>query len=116
MSDSPERQLWCAVIWRALQDATAHVGMVADAGEQARLREDARRWFAGNDGDFRAACDAAGYDADLVRSHALRLSLASDRDGMPPEPCAAAAPRDRRIEVRPLAKAAPLVRPRAMAM
>ncbi len=123
MSDSPERQLWCAVIWRALQDATAHVGMVADASEQERLREDARRWFAANDGDFRAACNSAGYDADLVRNHALRLSTASDRDGPAngsangsANPCAASRPRAGQIEVRPLQKPSPLVRQRAMAI
>ena len=78
MDGSPEKQLWCAVIGRALQDATTDVDLVANVHEKRRLRDDARQWFASNGDDFRLACDGAGYDADVIRMRALRLSSARE--------------------------------------
>ena len=72
MSHSPERQLWCAVITRAIEDAQDRVSAVGDRGEKTRLREEARRWFADIGGDFQAACDAAGYDAEFLRLQILK--------------------------------------------
>lgn len=74
MNHSPERQLWCAVIGRALQDALSRVSAVGSTTEQERLRDDARRWITQNDGDFRRACEAAGYDPDFLRDHLMRLT------------------------------------------
>lgn len=71
---SRERQLWCAVIGRAVQDAIRPVGDVGWTPELARQREEARRWFADNDPDFRRACEAAGYDPDFLRDRVLRLT------------------------------------------
>lgn len=71
---SRERQLWCAVIDRALQDATRHpADWPALTKEQARERAEARRWFAENSAHFRHACESAGFDADLVRKRVLEL-------------------------------------------
>ncbi len=71
MIHSPERQLWCAIIARAVDDALDRVSGVGGHVERARIRDDARRWFAQNDGDFRRACEAAGYDADFLRQRIL---------------------------------------------
>jgi hypothetical protein len=71
---SRERQLWCAVIDRALQDATRHPAEWGElTKEQARERTDARRWFTDNGGHFRHACESAGIDADVLRNRVLQL-------------------------------------------
>ena len=70
---SPERQLWCAVIERAVQDAIDHVGAVSEGPARNRAREEARQWFIENSRDFQKTCDAAGYDPDFLRSRVLRL-------------------------------------------
>ena len=67
------RQLWCAVIGRAVLDATDRVGGVSEPGPRRRIREDARRWFASNDCDFRYACESAGYDPDYLRLRVLAM-------------------------------------------
>lgn len=76
MSDginSPERQMWCAVIERALHDASGAAGGVGSPGERARVCEEARRWFVGDSIDFRRTCEAAGLDPDFVRVRALAI-------------------------------------------
>lgn len=72
-SSSPERQLWCAVVDRALQDAMDRIATVSGVTERQRIRQDARDWFLRNDDDFRIACEAAGYDPDHLRSRILRM-------------------------------------------
>ncbi len=67
------RQLWCAVIGRAVLDATDRVGAAPSDAARHRIREDAREWFSANDGDFRHACEAAGYDPDYLRGRVLAL-------------------------------------------
>lgn len=71
---SRERQLWCAVIGRAVLDATRPFGPSGQTPEQARARAEAWRWFIDNDDDFRKACEAAGFDPDFLRDRVLRLS------------------------------------------
>jgi hypothetical protein len=74
----PERQLWCAVVERALQDA---VGLTAtSARDEARRRErqDALRWFLDAGHDYRMACDAAGIDAEHLRNRVLMLAAKAD--------------------------------------
>jgi hypothetical protein len=78
---SPERQLWCAVIERAVQDAIDHVGAVSEGPARNRAREEARQWFIENSRDFQKTCDAAGYDPDFLRSRVLRLiEMSSERE------------------------------------
>ena len=70
---SSERQLWCAVIGRALEDAIGNVGGVTGLVARDRAVQEARHWFYQNDEDFRMVCDAAGYDPDLLRRRVLRI-------------------------------------------
>ena len=70
---SSERQLWCAVIGRALEDAIGNVGGVTGVVARQRAVEEARHWFFQNDEDFRMVCDAAGYDPDLLLRRVLRI-------------------------------------------
>jgi hypothetical protein len=72
-NQSRERQLWCAVIGRAVQDAIQSPGPVGRTREQLQHWHAARRWFADNDIDFRRACEAAGFDPDYLRDRVLRL-------------------------------------------
>ena len=74
MSDCPERQLWCAVLDRAMQDAADRVGAVGSDPVRRRLSSDARRWFAENSRDYRYVCESAGIDPDELRSRMLHLS------------------------------------------
>jgi hypothetical protein len=67
------RQLWCAVIGRAVLDATDRVGATSNTGERRRIRDDARLWFTANNADFRHACESAGYDPDYLRLRVLAL-------------------------------------------
>jgi hypothetical protein len=75
---SAERQLWCAVIDRALQDALDRVATVSGPAQRQRLREDARDWFRHNGREFRIACEGAGYDPDDLRSRILSLIASAD--------------------------------------
>lgn len=71
---SRERQLWCAVIDRAVQDATRRpIGWAPLTREQLRERDEARRWFAEDDGHYRHACESAGIDPDLLRKRVFQL-------------------------------------------
>ncbi|MGO8920217.1 MAG: hypothetical protein ACLQJR_30325 [Stellaceae bacterium] len=70
---SAERQLWCAVIDRALHDAMDSVAAVSAPGERLKIREEARRWFLRNGSSFRIACEGAGYDPDYLRTRILSL-------------------------------------------
>lgn len=72
-SHSAERQLWCAVIGRAVQDATDHIASVSGPSERQRIRDDARAWIMRNGSEFRAACESAGYDPDYLRTRILSM-------------------------------------------
>lgn len=90
--NAAERQLWCAVIGRALEDALGNVGAVSGNTARARAIEEARAWFSDNDDDFRRVCDAAGYDPDIVRARALRLIARGAAVTLPVVPHPSAAP------------------------
>ena len=71
---SPERQLWCAVLERAFDDAMDRVAAVSfDSAQHLHLRREAREWFFGNGMEFRDACLAAGFDPDYLRGRILSL-------------------------------------------
>jgi hypothetical protein len=72
MMNSPERQLWCAVLDRAMQDAADHVAAAGSDPARRRLRSDAQRWFAEAGTDYRYVCESAGIDPDELRSRMLR--------------------------------------------
>lgn len=72
---SRERQLWCAVVYRAVQDATqAYRGPGGPTLAQLRERDEARSWFADNSEEYCYACESAGLDPDFVREHVLRFA------------------------------------------
>ena len=72
MSTSPEQQLWCAVIDRAMQDAAKQVAAMASDREGQRLSADARCWFIENARDYRIVCELADIDADQLRIRVLQ--------------------------------------------
>lgn len=72
-NQDPERQLWCAVLDRALKDALGNPGGVSGAFAQRRTVVEAQIWFQENGLDFRRACEAAGFEPDLLRDRALQL-------------------------------------------
>jgi hypothetical protein len=73
----PERQLWCAVVERALQDAVGPSAMAARAETCRPERQDALQWFLENSRDYQMACDAAGIDPEYLRHHVLTLAARS---------------------------------------
>ena len=70
----PERQLWCAVVERAWQDAVGAALSAARDEPQSRERREALQWFVDNDPDYRLACDAAGIDPDDLRHRVMRAA------------------------------------------
>jgi hypothetical protein len=66
MSDTPEEDLWLAVVSQAVVDATAE--------RPSEDRDDARKWLLGASGDFGRVCRWAGLDPDDVRENAERLA------------------------------------------
>jgi hypothetical protein len=70
---SPERQLWCAVIGRALQDALDNAEANSEMAQRERIRSEARSWFVQNGEDFQAACNAAGIEPSLLRQRVMRM-------------------------------------------
>jgi hypothetical protein len=70
---SAERQLWCAVVDRAMQDAMDRIATVSGPHERQKLRQEAREWFLRNGDDFRVACESAGYDPDYLRTRILSM-------------------------------------------
>lgn len=61
-----EPGLWRAVITQALVDAASK----SRKSEAKRSRNDALTWLLGNDRDFEAVCDHAGFDPSYVRRRA----------------------------------------------
>lgn len=75
---SRERQLWCAVIARAVRDALWPAGPLSVSREQARDQAEARRWFLENDPDYRRVCESAGFDPDYLRDRVISLGLGAE--------------------------------------
>ena len=75
---SRERQLWCAVIFRAVQDATQAHGPAGMSLVQTRERHEAREWFAENGKDYCYACESAGVDSEFLRERVLRFAVRAD--------------------------------------
>lgn len=87
-----ERQLWCAVIGRALEDARGNPAATGSAVARHRVIEESRRWFLSNDPGFRLVCDAAGYDPDVLRHRVLRLLANGSPPASPPPGAGAPVP------------------------
>ncbi|MGB1548419.1 MAG: hypothetical protein ACPHIA_07825 [Alphaproteobacteria bacterium] len=76
--DNNERQLWCAVIWRAWHDFFSGVDYVGSASDydRANMRAEARSFLFDTDHPWATArrdvCEAAGVDPDALREQALK--------------------------------------------
>jgi hypothetical protein len=78
---SPERQLWCAVVERAMQDAVGPSAALDHCEARRRERQDALKWFLEGGRDYQMACDAAGVDPEHLRHRVLTLA-AQGREGV----------------------------------
>ena len=67
---SPEKRLWRAVICQALYDALSDVENKATS---YRVKEKAQNWFIYNSGNFKRACDFAGFDSDYINKKVCEL-------------------------------------------
>ena len=79
-SGFPERQLWCAVVERALQDAVGSAAITARAEAGRPERQDALQWFLEGGHDYQLACDAAGIDPDDLRHRVLKMARKSGEE------------------------------------
>ncbi|MEJ1993669.1 MAG: hypothetical protein P8X75_00465 [Limibacillus sp.] len=68
---TPEKRLWCAVLFRILQDACRPLPPKADNAQKVE-RDQARSWLL-NSQDMRIVCELAGFDPDAMREAALKL-------------------------------------------
>ncbi|MGB3043911.1 MAG: hypothetical protein WBB98_12070 [Xanthobacteraceae bacterium] len=64
-----DRQLWCAVISQAIEDATT----LRTSKEALRDKQEARAWLVGMSIDFVQACSLAGIDPEALRDRAIAL-------------------------------------------
>ncbi|WP_455373357.1 hypothetical protein [Limibacillus halophilus] len=69
---TPEKRLWCAVLFRILQDACRELPPKADNAAKVE-RDQARSWLLSSQ-DLPVVCELAGFDADAVREAAERLA------------------------------------------
>jgi hypothetical protein len=66
----PEKKLWRAVICQALYDALSDLeGKQMPTSE----REKAQNWFVYNSGNFKRACECAGFDPDYLSKKVCKL-------------------------------------------
>ena len=68
---TPEKRLWCAVLFRILQDACRNLPPKADNSAKVE-RDQARSWLL-NGQDMRIVCELAGFDPDAMREAARKL-------------------------------------------
>jgi hypothetical protein len=92
-----ERQLWCAVIGQAVDDATTPLG---PNRRRNMVIINARDWLMKPNRDFADVCRLAGYEPDRVRAQAIRLiGEVTPRDcPPPPKPRKPRAPRIRKTD------------------
>ncbi|HEV2303061.1 MAG TPA: hypothetical protein VGR91_15955 [Stellaceae bacterium] len=77
---SAERQLWCAVVERAMQDAVGLNAALDRCEARRRERQDALNWFVEGGRDYQMACDAAGVDPVHLRHRVLSLASQSGEE------------------------------------
>jgi hypothetical protein len=65
-----EKKLWRAVVCQALYDALSDV---QNKTTPYRVKEQAQNWFINNSGNFKRACDFAGFDADYLSKKVCKL-------------------------------------------
>jgi len=67
---SAEKKLWRAVICQAIYDALSNIESKA---MPHRIKESAQNWFIYNSGNFKRACEFAGFDADYLSKKVCEL-------------------------------------------
>ena len=67
---TPEKRLWRAVICQALYDALSDV---KNKATPYRVKEKAQNWFVYNSGNFKRACEFAGFDSDYISKKVCEL-------------------------------------------
>jgi hypothetical protein len=92
--EDERRQLWCAVVLQAIEDATSPLG-----DKRSRNHEivRARAWLTRPSRDFAEVCRMAGYEPDRIRAQVTgRIEQAALLDcPPPPKPRKPRAPRCR---------------------
>jgi len=71
-----EKRLWCSVINVALSDAVSRKNLESrnsSINSRNNQIQEARNWFMNKSQDFNLVVSFAGFDPDVIRSHALRL-------------------------------------------
>lgn len=93
----PERQLYCAVILQAIEDATCPLG-----NKRSRNHEivSARAWLTRPSRDFAEVCRLAGYEPDRIRAQAVGLigEVTPSDNPLPPKSRKPRAPRIRKTD------------------
>ena len=88
-SRTPEQQLWCAVIFQAINDATRLPGLAARAAIKGvdpdgtfqvdlQAARHAVVWLSRPSEDLRTVCDLAGCDMDAVLARGEELLASSN--------------------------------------
>lgn len=80
---NPEQEMWCAVIWQALVDATrtrSPSAMKSDRKGTVELdRARAVQWLLEDMEDFYEVCSLADMEPEAVRTHARRIIAEFER-------------------------------------
>ena len=66
----PEKKLWRAVVCQALYDALCDL---ESKQRTSKEKEKAENWFINNTGNFKRACENAGFDADYLSQKVCKL-------------------------------------------
>ena len=83
MTAEPDRQLWCAVIGQAVDDAICSLGPNRRRNHEIT---NARNWLTRPNRDFADVCSAAGYEPDRIRARAIGRIDEAKRHDCPPPP------------------------------
>ena len=88
VAPTPEEQLWCAVLHKAINDATSLPGLAARAANKGdvldgtfQIDQQAKRhavvWLSRTSDDLRTVCKLASYDMEAVLARGEALLRAS---------------------------------------
>ena len=76
---NPEKNLWCSVLKRAIEDASGTVESQHHKATREAIRRATTVWFERGDRDFRMVCEMADFDPDYVQQKALVEIRYADR-------------------------------------
>lgn len=83
MSPESDRQLWCAVISQAIDDAACSIGPRNRKSRNVEIRR-ARDWLTKPNEDFADVCRLAGYEPDRIRAQVIKCLAKTDADRSTP--------------------------------